>query len=176
MTEIFFSLIDSIFTGTAVLVICIVSTAIFKIKLQLIDLKMLTISVNWVLLFGAVFFLVNIFIRAFNAYYSGGEYEQYVFLNGLGIDNVIILTILWLFSHGLVPQLLWFKKLRRSIFISTTVIGIWAVHYFVEPIIIAHQSWLMFYPITWQTVLSKAAVYVAILSAVYLLVKKKFQS
>jgi hypothetical protein len=103
--------INSIFTGTTVLVICIVSTAIFKIKLQLIDLKILIITVNWVLLFGAVFFLVNIFIRAFNAYYSGGEYEQYTFWNGLGINNVIILTILWLLSHGFIPQLLWFKKL-----------------------------------------------------------------
>jgi len=175
MQNILFLLLESIFTGTVVLVACIVSTVVFKIKLQLIDLKTLIIAVNWVFLFGAILFLVNIFIRAFNAYYAGGEYEQYVFLNGLGIDDVFILTALWLLTHGIIPQLLWFKKFRRSVFISSAMVGIWAVHYFIEPIIAAHQSWRMFYPISLPDVLFKAAVYTIILSATYLLVVKRIR-
>lgn len=175
MSNILFPLLDSIFTGTLVLVICILSALVFKIKLQLIDLRTLIIAVNWVLLFGGTLFLVNILTRAFNAYYQGGEEEQYIFWNGLGIDNVFTLTVLWLFSHGLILQLLWFKKFRQSIFIATTVVGIWAVHYFIEPIIAAHQSWRMIYPISLPDILFKAAVYIAILSAVYLLVVKRIR-
>src|SRR5476651_927795 len=92
----------------------------------------------------------------FIAYYSGGEYEQYTFLNRF-IGPYWWAGCMMYGCNVLMTQLMWFKKVRTSIPISWVLsivvnIGMWFER-FVIIVISLHRdyipsSWAMFYP-TW---------------------------
>src|ERR1700761_130319 len=92
----------------------------------------------------------------FIAYYSGGEYEQYTFLNRF-IGPYWWAGCMMYGCNVLMTQLMWFKKVRTSILVSWIMsivvnIGMWFER-FVIIVTSLHRdfipsSWAMFYP-TW---------------------------
>ena len=92
----------------------------------------------------------------FIAYYSGGEYEQYTFLNRF-IGPYWWAGCMMYGCNVLMTQLMWFKKIRTNIHVSWVLsivvnIGMWFER-FVIIVISLHRdfipsSWAMFYP-TW---------------------------
>jgi molybdopterin-containing oxidoreductase family membrane subunit len=92
----------------------------------------------------------------FIAYYSGGEYEQYTFLNRF-IGPYWWAGCMMYGCNVLMTQMMWFKKVRTNIPISWVLsivvnIGMWFER-FVIIVTSLHRdfipsSWAMFYP-TW---------------------------
>lgn len=166
-------LVNSLFAGTLVLVVCIVLTLVFKIQQQTIDINILTFAVNWLLLLEGVLFLGSIFTTVFTAYYSAGEYEQYTFNSHISTGAAVTLVIFIFLTHGMIPQLLWVTKLRRSITVSAIMVGVWGLYHLVRVISVAS-----YIPssVSLRDIITWTITYIVILSATYILAKKKLQS
>lgn len=97
-------------------------------------------------------------MEVFYAYYSGNTYERYMMTNRMGGPYAIAFWMLML-CNVIVPQLLWFRSLRRNLvvlFIVSIVIniGMW-LERFVIVITSLHRdylpgSWDMYYPTIWD--------------------------
>ncbi len=97
-------------------------------------------------------------IEAFMAWYSGSEYEQYMILNRLSGPYKHMYWAL-LFCNVAVPQLLWFRKMRKSIpwlfLIAMSVnVGMW-LERFVIIVTSLHRdylpsSWGMYHGTKWD--------------------------
>jgi molybdopterin-containing oxidoreductase family membrane subunit len=97
-------------------------------------------------------------VEAFFAWYSGNEYEQYMMANRMGGPYGPLYWAL-IFCNGLVPQLLWSRKVRRHIptlFVISLIVnvGMW-LERFVIVITSLHRdflpsSWGMYYPTFWD--------------------------
>lgn len=96
--------------------------------------------------------------EAFFAWYSAHEYEQYMMWNRMTGPYAIGFWSL-IFCNGLVPQLLWFKRVRTNtivLFVISIIIniGMW-LERFIIVITSLHRdflpsSWDMYYPTKWD--------------------------
>ena len=97
-------------------------------------------------------------MEVFFGWYSQNEYEQFMILNRMTGPYAPMYWAL-IFCNGLIPQLLWFKKVRFSIpvlFVISLIVnvGMW-LERFVIVITSLHRdflpsSWDMYYPTFWD--------------------------
>jgi len=135
-------------------------------------------SVSMLLLAGASLYILEIPVNFLIDYYSGGEYEQYTFKDG-NLLSVLILFGAWLFSFGLVPQILWAKKLRGRLSSLIVIIAIWAVTRIFVPW--GLLQFIMQKPFDWQFKLDfsfldrleQIAVYTVAFALVYYIVSRR---
>ena len=118
----------AIFSGFAM----VISLLIIARKTLNLD-RLITINhlenMNKIVLVTGVMVALAYFIENFHAFSSENQYEQFVFMNRLTGDYAIFYWIM-LFINILIPQILWVKKLRRSIAFSFVIailinIGMW---------------------------------------------------
>ena len=106
-----------------------ITVALLVLQLLRRDLKIrpdIITSVSILLLLGSTIYLVKVPAEFVVHYYSGGDYEHYTFKKGTFLP-FIIFGFAWLFSYGLVPQILWIKKLRRRLSTLLIIVGMWAI-------------------------------------------------
>jgi Ni/Fe-hydrogenase subunit HybB-like protein len=97
-------------------------------------------------------------IEAFMAFYSGDYYEQYMLHNRLH-GPYMGMYFLLLSCNIFIPQLLWIRKVRRSVwalFVLSLVVntGMWLERFVIVVISLARDfvpsSWRMYYPTRWD--------------------------
>ena len=97
--------------------------------------------------------------EAFFSWYSGNQYERFMMMNRVWGGPFAPAYWVLLLCNFLVPQLLWFKKMRRSIPVLFTVVmfinvGMW-LERFVISVTSLHRdflpsSWEMYHPTIWD--------------------------
>jgi Ni/Fe-hydrogenase subunit HybB-like protein len=97
-------------------------------------------------------------MEVFYAFYSGIEYEMFMASNRFTGPYMVMFWALWLFN-GLIPQVLWFPKLRRNTTVLMLVsfgisIGMWLERFVIIPMSLHRDylpsSWGMYYPTVWD--------------------------
>lgn len=147
----------AIFAGFAmVLTIMIPVRAIYGLHALMTDRHLANMAK--VMLLAGLVVAYGYFCELFFAWYSGSHYEKYMMLNR-------ILGPFWwgywalILTNILIPQILWFKKARTSIFwlyfVSMSInIGMW-LERFVIIVVSLHRdflpsSWAMYTPTRWD--------------------------
>lgn len=121
--------VGAIFSGFAmVLTIMILFRKAFKISDFVTD-KHLDSIAN-VLKFGSLVIGLAYGIELFIAWYSGMEYEIHTFFNARATGSFSTAFWIMVFCNAIAPQVFWFKKARRNIYILFAVsiivnIGMW---------------------------------------------------
>ncbi len=121
--------VGAIFSGFAmVLTIMILLRKAFKIS-DFITVKHFDAIAN-VLKFGSLVIGLAYAIEIFIAWYSGVEYEMYTFLNARATGSFSIAFWIMVFCNAIAPQVFWFKKARRNLWVLFAVsivinIGMW---------------------------------------------------
>lgn len=178
--QVLLFLSDSIFLGSKFWVPAIFLINIFNTRLPHLNLSCLTISANVLLLTGGVLFLAAMAINTGKAWYSGNESER---------DFVIILVtgshgfqfVIPIINYALLPNLMWFKNLRKSIHASFVLVICWHLSFFLikflsgrsEQPYVNHASHAEF---PWAEYSGKAAAFVILLTLSYIFVLKQNKS
>jgi molybdopterin-containing oxidoreductase family membrane subunit len=111
----------------------------------------ITLATGWMVFYGYI-------IEAFMAWYSGNQYEGFMMLNRMtgpyGMFYVALIV-----CNGLIPQLLWFKRVRLNMLgiwlISIVVnIGMWLERFVIIATSLHRDfipsSWDMYWPTEWD--------------------------
>jgi len=165
---------SAIFSGTIIITPFLVVVNLFKIRLYKIDKLLLIEAINTLLLFAALIYCLIWLTEIYIAYFSGGDYEQYRFTNRL-FGSYWWATLALLIKSVLLPQILWIRKIRRSFIATIIIISVWVVIYI--PLIIdsmmveGFNLWSDFY--WWLTNLVQLLACIALITAVYFLLKRK---
>jgi len=170
-----FSLIpNAIFTGTLIMVPCLLIIHLFKIRIFNIDKQVLVGSVNWVLLFASVLYMLVLFIEVFKAYFLAGEYEQFAFSNRL-TGPFWLYTMSGIVNYILMPQLLWFKKFRNSIVTLSVIWSVWVILWVVSTIItfIPYGSVGIIGGFSGIDLLKRLLIYIVIVTVTYLILNRR---
>lgn len=121
--------VGAIFSGFAmVLTIMLLMRKAFDIK-QYITNKHIDAIAN-VLKFGSLVIGLAYAIEIFIAWYSGVDYELYTFFNARMTGSFSTAFWIMVFCNAIAPQVFWFKKARRNVWILFAVsiiinIGMW---------------------------------------------------
>lgn len=128
-------MINAIFTGTWGITSALLVMQLFRLKLQINPLIISSIGI--LLLLGASTYLLKTVLGYLYYYYSDGTYNRYTFKKDDFLFSMAMSGI-WLLNYGLLPQLLWIRKLRR---LSSLVvlICIWAITSLAVPWGVARQ-------------------------------------
>ncbi|MEO3408581.1 hypothetical protein AAFN85_31995 [Mucilaginibacter sp. CAU 1740] len=118
-------------------------------------------------------FILSLLSQVFIAYYSQNEYAQFSFSNRLAGPYWLDIWLTEVLSFMILPQILWIKKLRKSLPVSMIIVGIWIALYFVKQALIAYQAWNIEFRITYSEYIIQAVVYVGLLLAAYLIIQRK---
>ncbi|AYL97537.1 hypothetical protein [Mucilaginibacter celer] len=160
----------SIFNGTEVLVPCLVILNALKIQLADINRQALIYAVNSILLLGSILFTISLLSELFMAYYSQSEYLQFSFSNRLAGPFWLYIWLTGVLSFMILPQILWIRKLRRSLISSIVIVGIWIALYFVKQVLIAYQAWHTELKPSYSEYAIQAIIYLTFLFVAYLLI------
>ena len=173
------SITGSVFSGTFIIVPCLIVICFLKIRLYKIDKQALIEAANIILLFGSLLYLIMLATEFFVAFYSQTEYEQYVFTNRYA-GSLWYLGIAGPISKILLPQILWAKKLRKSLALLTVIFSLWIVLHIVGLLVMIFGSSLIpsqnisvgvVYRLSysWKDLL----IYIVILTVTYFILKRK---
>ncbi len=116
--------INSIFTGTWSITMALLVIQLFRRKLQINPTIIRSVSI--LLLIGASIYLLKLLVGIVENAYLTGEHENQWVVKGSSRGYLIFLGV-WPFSFGLLPQLLWLKKLRGRLSSLAIIIAIWAI-------------------------------------------------
>lgn len=140
----------AVFAGFAMVITIMIPVRKFYGLEDLVTVRHLDIMARVMLATGLVV-VYGYAMEAFFSWYSGVQYEQYMFINRATGEYAYTYWLLIL-CNGLIPQLMWFKKLRRNIpllfFVSLVVgIGMWLERF----VIIVTSLTRDFLPSSWGT-------------------------
>jgi molybdopterin-containing oxidoreductase family membrane subunit len=147
----------AIYSGFAmVMTLSIPLRAAFKLE-DFITMRHLNNMAKIMLATGLIVFY-GYLMEIFFAWYSGNPYEQYMIANRIG-GPYRYLWYLLILCNGLLPQLLWFRRVRHSVlalFLIALVVntGMW-LERFVIVVTSLHRdfmpsSWGMYFPTAWD--------------------------
>jgi Ni/Fe-hydrogenase subunit HybB-like protein len=149
----------AIFSGFAmVLLLCIPIRHFYRVK-HLITIDHLEVMAKLVL---ATSFVTSYgyLSEQFGSWYGGEEAEHYVYLNRLiGFGQYALISWTVFTCNTIVPQVLWFQRMRRSEFVLVVVavfvlIGMWFERYMIILTSLHRDylpsSWGMFKPTLWD--------------------------
>lgn len=131
------------------------------------------VAANTLLLTAAVPYGMLYIVEVFLSWYSGVEYEQYAFVNR--VTGPYWWAYWYLILNSLLlPNLLWFKRVRHSAWF----IPVYIIPALIEPVVILITSlhrdylpstWIMYHP--FQISLVNLIVYVVLLVGLYYLIE-----
>ncbi|HLG34101.1 MAG TPA: hypothetical protein VI757_04415, partial [Bacteroidia bacterium] len=122
-------LADSIFIGLKFIVPVVFLLIIFKVKSGKANFVSLVLAANILLLAAGILFLVTIIANTWLAWNSGNEFER-DFIISIATGPNWYQIMIPVFVYGILPQAMWFAKLRRTIFSSLILIILWFASYF----------------------------------------------
>jgi len=122
-------LADSIFVGLKFFVPVIFILIIFKINFGKLNFDSLVTAANFLLLIGGMLFLITIICNTLYAWNSGNEFERDFIISTATGPNWFQIGIPFL-VYGLLPQLMWIGKLRKTIYSSFVIVVLWFGSYF----------------------------------------------
>jgi len=97
-------------------------------------------------------------MEVFYAWYSGNPYEMYLMKNRTLGPYAWAFYSLWL-CNGLIPQILWFPKMRKNLWVLFIVsqvvsVGMWLERFVIIPMSLHRDylpsAWGMYYPTIWD--------------------------
>lgn len=120
---------DGIFIGLKFTVPIVLLLKVLNVDFKKPDLTNLIISLNLLLLSGAVLFLIILILNTGLTLYSGNEDDRSFIFSLITGPHWFQFSIPVLI-YGLLPNILWMKKFQYSIYSSGVIILIWFVSYF----------------------------------------------
>ena len=143
------------------------------------QLRLAIVAANWVMLIAGTLYGIKWITETYTAWFSGEEYEQYALLNRMTGPYWCAYWSMLCFSL-LIPQLLWFRKIRNStiaafmfplllnygLLFERFVIVITSLHRDYLP-----SSWMMFHPFSVSGV--QMGIYVALTGGAYLVFRRR---
>ena len=113
-------------------------------------------------------------MEAFMAWYSGGQYERYAFVNRMWAGGYWWTYWILILCNIIIPQLLWSRRVRMSIpavFVIALVVnvGMWLERFVIVVTSLTREfvpsSWGMYYPTIWDwsTYLGTIGVFLALM-------------
>ncbi|HEY9003871.1 MAG TPA: hypothetical protein VIM89_21120 [Mucilaginibacter sp.] len=177
MTDILNPIVNAIFNGAFVLLVCLLIINFFKINISLIKYKTLVNSVSCTLLLGSILYIFKFVIEFYVAFFSGGEYEQYAVSNRVLGPYWAVVSVSSFIPYILLPQLLWIKRLRSSLITLSVILFIPRLLYLFEGILFpgTKANWSMHY--TWGAIiidyLTSILIYLPILIGVYMILSRR---
>ncbi|MBV8391003.1 MAG: hypothetical protein JO080_14455 [Mucilaginibacter sp.] len=127
MNEILNLIVNAIFSGSLILLICLLLIKLFKVSIHPIKYKILINAVNYTLLLGSMLYLFMLIVYLYIGFFSGGEYEQFAVSDRLFGSYWWALWIFTFVPYAVLPQLLWSERFRQSIVGVSIVMIPWAV-------------------------------------------------
>ncbi len=165
------SIAGSIFSGTMVLVPCLVIIHFLKISTYRINRLVLIQSLNTVLLLGSVLYIIMWLLRIYSAIFLGAEYEQYVFAGSFWFFAATAVI-----NRILLPQILWVKRFRKSLKCPVIIVGIWVILRMINLIMLLLSlrdfSMGIVFNI-WGNFLTDSLIYITILVITYFILNNK---
>jgi len=165
-----------IFDGATIIVALLLMVMLFRLPIKFVDRKTLFRAINCTLLLGAIIYILSFIIKAFIAYFSQVEYEQYAIINRV-FGPYWFAWLIASLGTFILPQLLWIKRFRKSIITTVLILLFYklsAVLEFLSIYFLNKSSWA-FVRIT-QTcsseILVQMVVYILILSITYFIIFK----
>jgi hypothetical protein len=160
--------IASIFNGTLILVPCI--WLFFKFYNSAGNKLLLINTINCTLLIGSTFFILYTVATIVIGFSFGTEYDRYA------TSNRFFGPYWWAFwleiAPGyLLPQILWFKKLRNTI--KSSIVIIIVLYALTLVVKLTPVGWHFYLNDPAIQYLIEAIIYVTILSGIYFLLSKK---
>ncbi len=148
--------VGAIYSGFAlVLVLVIPIRRIFHMQ-NVITLRHLDVLAKILLVTGSLMFFSYV-VEMFSAWYSGEPFERYVFLFMRPRGPYAPVWWTMIFCNVVVPQVFWFRRMRRNVFVlfvgsSLIVVGMWIERFVIIVTSLARDflpsSWAMYFP-TW---------------------------
>jgi len=113
-------------------------------------------------------------MEAFMAWYSGGQYERYAFVNRMWVGGYWWTYWILILCNIVIPQLLWSRRVRMSVpavFVIALVVnvGMWLERFVIVVTSLTRDfvpsSWGMYYPTVWDwsTYLGTIGVFLALM-------------
>lgn len=124
---IYFS--ELLFSGLKFLVPIMFLIKIFQRTTSRINFRIIALSLNLWILVGGTLFLISILLDLFNAAFSEDQ-DKWLFMLGMITGHHWFQFIIPLFGYAILPQILWFKKLRQTIFSSILIVVAWFASYY----------------------------------------------
>jgi hypothetical protein len=121
---------DSIFTGLKIFVPVLFALQLFRSHRLSVNFDSAIIASNTLILSSGFFFLCSIISNTTMAWTSGNESERNLiisFVTGPHWYQFIIPV----FNYGILPNFMWFKKFRKSIALSFSIVSWWLLSSYV---------------------------------------------
>ena len=165
MGDISVFVVNSIFRGPIILIPCLFIVYKLGLKIYEVNESILIRTVNCVLLFGSVVYLVLFLFDTFMSVFSLGAYEHDHYSNPDFGRYGWLRWIFMIMPYGLLPQLLWIKKFRHSLTSSFIIITAWGLLTLLTIIVV-------FY-FVWTDYLEQIAVYFICITLIYLVLNRR---
>jgi molybdopterin-containing oxidoreductase family membrane subunit len=148
--------VGAIYSGFALVVVLLIPIRrIFHMKNVITDHHLDTLA-KILLVTGSLMFFSYV-VEMFSAWYSGEPFERYVFLFMRPRGPYAPVWWTMIFCNVVVPQIYWFRKMRRNVFAlfvgsSLIVVGMWIERFVIIVTSLSRDflpsSWAMYFP-TW---------------------------
>ncbi len=173
-TNVITPIVGAIFNGTWIFTILLLVFQLFRLNLLNIEKPTLITAVNTALLFGSTLFILKVIVGFFVSYYSGSEYEQYVVTNRYFGPFWFYLGA-WPLTHGLIPQVLWLKRFRRSLLSLTIIVAIWVAIWMLNLWAQTQNpsGWTMRFVLSFVECLEQMAIYLVVIILLYYMLKRQ---
>jgi hypothetical protein len=161
--QLLYTIADSIYFSFKIIIPVFFVLRMCKVSLQL-EISILIKALNYTLLLASFFFLAEIFLGIISEHYSPGEQRHTTTFNR-ATGPYWFGFWLPLMANGLLPQLIWFKKVRKNgkllyiWFVIATLLSLFIKFVMIE--IILHSDFIP------STLSSVGIVYNLLVSPVY---------
>ena len=121
---------DSIFIGLKILVPIIFILEILNIKYTKPNLNILILTINLIMLSASLLFLTSISINTLLTIKSGNS-DELNFMISIATGSHWFQFVIPVLLYGLLPNILWIKNFRKSIYIPFFIVICWFASYFI---------------------------------------------
>jgi hypothetical protein len=177
MTDILNAIVNAIFNGAFVLLVCLLIINFFKINISPIKCKTLVNSVSCTLLLGSILYIFKLVIEFYVAFFSGGEYEQYTILNRVVGPYWWVVWFSTLVPCVLLSQMLWIKKFRSNLIVLSIILLVPRILYLFEGLLFPNTKveWSIHYTAGAIIIdyLTSILIYLPILIGVYMILSRR---
>jgi molybdopterin-containing oxidoreductase family membrane subunit len=147
----------AVYSGFAmVLTLMLPARAIFRLH-DLVTVRHVE-NMAKVMLVTGLFVFYGYNMEAFMAWYSGSKYEKFMMYNRMTGPYGLFYWAL-IFCNGVVPQILWVKKIRQNVIVLWVIsiivnVGMWLERFVIVPTSLHRDflpsSWGMYWPTIWD--------------------------
>jgi|GEM_PF-1441397 len=168
MSNILNSIVNAIFNGSFVLLICLSVVKPFKIDIHPTKYNLLIKSVSYTLLLGSVIYIGSLLRSIYGNILVGSKDERYSMIS-YWFGRYWFAPWLFFFMYALLPQILWVRKFNQSLVNLTIVVLIWGA----LSLFIAFTSTHGYWQVEWKALIMQTLIYLFLLSVMYLILSRR---